>query len=174
MTLRKILPGINIWALIILLMLAGAGCKGKKAALSATDPAAERAKIENEAAARRQQEEEANRRREMEEQARLAEARNKEAEPYRKLENYFAAIANSNNLASANGSINEALTLFADRNTPVLIVISESAGQKDYDRPTTINQYLNYLKDQKKNPNRINHLVFDGSGKITEVELIKN
>ena len=82
--------------------------------------------------------------------------------------------ASTSSVAAANGSINEALTLFASKDTPVLIVISEANGQKDYDRPTTIGEYLNYLKDQKKNINKISHLEFDASGKITEVELVKN
>jgi hypothetical protein len=33
--------------------------------------------------------------------------------------------------------------MFASPETPVLIVISESHGQKDYDRPTTIKDYFN-------------------------------
>ncbi|HLZ16132.1 MAG TPA: hypothetical protein VKQ08_03795, partial [Cyclobacteriaceae bacterium] len=72
-----------------------------------------------------------------------------------------------------NSSINEALTLFASPQAPVLIVISEEDGKKDYDRPTTITAYLNYLKDQKKNINDIAGLKTDASGKITELELKK-
>ena len=75
---------------------------------------------------------------------------------------------------NAINQINEALSLFASPDTPVLIVISESGGQKDYDRPTTIKNYLNYLKDQKKNINKISDVKYDGSGKITELELKKN
>ncbi len=170
----RISTRISMWALVIMLVVAGASCKSKKSAMAVTDPAAEKAKMEQEAALRKQQEAEALRKQEMEEQARREEARRKAAEPYQKLENYFAAISSSNNLAAANSSIKEALTLFASKDTPVLIVISESNGQKDYDRPTTIGEYLNYLKDQKKNINKINQLQFDDSGKITEVELIKN
>jgi hypothetical protein len=95
-------------------------------------------------------------------------------EPKAKLNQYFQSIAGSGNAASANGSINEALALFASPDTPVLIVISEEGSQKDYDRPTTIRQYLNYLKDTKNNSNTISDLQFDNSGKITEVELRKN
>ena len=93
--------------------------------------------------------------------------------PQSKLEGYFSAISNSSNEASANSSINEALTMFSSADTPVLIVIHESGGQKDYDRPTTIKDYLNYLKDQKKKADKIGNLQFDPSGKITEVELVK-
>jgi len=98
----------------------------------------------------------------------------KENAPKVKLNEYFNAIANATSAASANKSINEALGLFSSSETPVLIVISEENGKKDYDRPTTINAYLNYLKDQKKNLNNINTLSVDDSGKITEVELRKN
>ena len=94
--------------------------------------------------------------------------------PKAKLNQYFESIARSSNVASANSSINEALALFASPETPVLIVISEENGQKDYDRPTTIRQYLNYLKDTKNNANTISNLQYDNSGKITEVELRKN
>lgn len=90
-----------------------------------------------------------------------------------KLTDYFSAIANAPTTTSANRSINEALTMFASPDTPVLIVISESGGMKDYDRPTTIREYLNYLKDQKKNINAISSIQTDGSGKITELELKK-
>lgn len=163
---------LGMWALIILLAVAG-GCKSKKKAMAVTDTDAEKAKMEQEAKLRQQQAEEERRKAEMEEKARAAEAKRKEREPYTKLENYFTAIANSSNVTSANSSINEALTLFASKDTPVLIVINESGGQKDYDRPTTIGQYLNYLKDQKKSANQISDLKFDSSGKITEVELVK-
>ena len=163
-----------MWALVALLLVAGAGCKSKKSAMGVTDPAAEKARMEQEAALRKQQEAEEQRKREMEEQARKEEERRKAEAPYRKLENYFAAISGTSSVAAANGSINEALTLFASKDTPVLIVMSEANGQKDYDRPTTIGEYLNYLKDQKKNINKISHLEFDASGKITEVELVKN
>ena len=63
--------------------------------------------------------------------------------------------------------------MFASDETPVLIVISESGGIKDYDRPTTIKQYLEYLKDTGKNVNRIGNIQYDSAGKITELELIK-
>lgn len=176
MVSNRISKRVALWALIIMLGTAGISCKSKKAALDATNAAAEKAKMEQEAALREQQkqEEEARRKLEMEEQARKEEAQRKAAEPYLKLENYFAAISGSNNIAAANSSINEALSLFASKDTPVLIVISEEGDQKDYDRPTTIGEYLNYLKDQKKNMNKINQLQFDSSGKITEVELVKN
>ena len=161
--------------LVLLVLLLATGCKSKK---KAAEAAAAKARMEQEAALRKQQEEEAERKKkEAEEQARRdAEAAKqaKASEPYTRLGQYFSAIATSTNLNSANTTINEALTMFASPQTPVLIVISESGGQKDYDRPTTIVDYLNYLKDQKKSINKVEKLQFDAAGKITEVELRKN
>lgn len=158
--------------LIIGMVAVGSGCKSKKKAMEAA--AAEKARLEQEAELRRQKDEEA--RREAEERAKReadAKAKAEAAAPRQKLEQLFGEIANSSNAASANRSISEALTLFASDETPVLIVISESGGMKDYDRPTTIKQYLEYLKDTKNNMNAISNLQFDSSGKITEVELKK-
>lgn len=162
----------------LLVVVCASGCKSKKKAMEAA--AAEKAKQEQEAALRKQQEEEERRKREAEEQAkRDAEAREREranaaaSTPAARLGQYFNAISTAGSATAANNSITEALTLFASPQTPVLIVIHESGGQKDYDQPTTIIDYLNYLKDQKKNADKIQNLQFDSAGKITEVELKK-
>ncbi len=152
------------------------GCKSSKKTSTATNAAAEKAKMEQEEILRKQKEEELKRknaedRAKMDAESALKDM--KETAPKFRLNEYFEAIANSANVTSANNSINEALAMFATAETPVLIVISEEAGKKDYDRPTTIKAYLNYLKDQKKNINNIENLKLDGSGKITEVELRK-
>jgi hypothetical protein len=163
-------------ALFVLLVLGGAGCKSKKKAMEAAKAAEEKAKMEQEAALKKQRdEEEAALRMEKEAEERAKrEAEARKSTPSAKLEEYFNAIAGSGSVASANSSINEALTLFSSPDTPVLIVIHESAdGQKDYDRPTTIKSYLNYLKDQKKSMNKVGDLQFDSNGRITSVELIK-
>ena len=89
------------------------------------------------------------------------------------LESSFSRIAASNNTTQANSIINETLKLFESKNVPVLIIISQAGGFNDYDRPTTIENYLNYLKDQKVSRNRVSDLKFNDNGKITEVELIK-
>jgi len=163
--------------LSFILMIGVFGCKSKKLAMEAAANK-EKARIEQEAALKKQKEREAEeaKKREAEEleRRRLKEAEMKAATPKAKLTEYFQAIAGAGNVASANNSINEALSLFASPETPVLIVISEYGNnQKDYDRPTTIKDYLNYLKDQKKNANAISDLKFDGAGKITEIELKK-
>lgn len=89
------------------------------------------------------------------------------------LDDYFNLIANSSNLATSNRYINDALKLFASEDTPVLIIVSKSGNVVDYDRPTTIRRYLEYLKDQKTARNKIENVVYDANGKITELELIK-
>ena len=166
-------PRFIMLALLVVLMAVGGGCKSKKKAAEAA-AAAERARMEQETAALKKQQEEDRKRREAEEEAaKKAAAEANKKGPQAKLEEYFNSISNSTNEASANSSINEALSLFASSDTPVLIVIHESGGQKDYDRPTTIRNYLNYLKDQKKQADKIGNLQFDNSGKITEVELVK-
>jgi hypothetical protein len=161
----------------ICLLLIGSGCKSKKKAMEARN-AAEKARVEQEAADKKKREEEEARKRDAEQRAKEeadAEAKRKAANstPAAKLDQYFNSITGSGNVASANSSISEALTMFASPQTPVLIVISEEGGAKDYDKPTTIQDYLNYLKDQKKNLNAISDIKYDGSGKITEVELTR-
>src|SRR5690606_14255206 len=156
-------PRVIMW--LFVLMICFTGCKSKKKAAEAARAAEERARMEQEATARAEEE---RKRKEAEEAARReAEARQREAlanAPKARLNQYFESIVRSGNVSSANASINEALTLFASPDTPVLIVISEENGQKDYDRPTTIRQYLNYLKDTKNNANSISNLQLDASG----------
>ncbi|WP_245558472.1 nucleoid-structuring protein H-NS [Fulvivirga imtechensis] len=164
------LSRIIMLALVAIMMIGGAGCKSKKKAGDVSDAEAEKARMEQEAKLRAEEEE---RRRAEEERLAREKARAEAEAPAQKLEMYFEAIANANSITSANQSIDEALTMFASPQTPVLIVISESGGQKDYDRPTTIKEYLNYLKDQKKNINTIGDLQVDSRGKITEIELVK-
>ena len=89
------------------------------------------------------------------------------------LQEFFEAVIKSKNLGLVKQKIEKALQLFSSDQTPVLIVISRSGGIKDYDRPTTIKKYLEYLKDQKINPNDVENVVYDSNGKIKELELIK-
>ena len=108
------------------------------------------------------------------EQERLeAEQQNQNGQPKLTLESNFARIASASSVTQANNLINETLRLFASDNTPVLIIISQAGGFNDYDRPTTIENYLNYLKDQKVSRNKVANLKFNDNGKITELELIK-
>ena len=108
------------------------------------------------------------------EEARIKTMEQEQAQaPKNMLESNFARIAASNNTTQANSIINETLKMFASNNVPVLIIISQAGGFNDYDRPTTIENYLNYLKDQKVSRNEVSNLKFNENGKITEVELIK-
>jgi hypothetical protein len=168
----RTLPRLTFFAVFVALASVGTACKSKKKAMEVDAGAAERERLEKEAALKRQQEEEAKKKRDAEERA-AREAEERKRAPYAKLEGYFNAISNASSTDAANASINEALSMFSTPDTPVLIVIHEAAGQKDYDRPTTIRDYLNYLKDQKKKADKVGELKFDASGKITEVELVK-
>lgn len=101
------------------------------------------------------------------------EALRQEGAEKKGLDDYFDLIAGSSNLATSNRYIGEALDLFASEEVPVLVIISKSGNIVDYDRPTTIRKYLEYLKDQKVVRNKIENVVYDANGKITELELIK-
>lgn len=88
-----------------------------------------------------------------------------------KLENYFNSVAAAGNASMANQTIQETLAMFSNQEIPVLIVIHEENGIKDYDEPTTIAKYLEYLKDTKKNLNYISDIRMDANGKVSELEL---
>jgi len=162
--------------LVLMLIISAFGCQSKKKAMEASYQASEKARVEQEAAQRKERDAEAARREAEEEARRKAEALSSETTDFAintRVNNYFEATAQASSVAAANATIADALTLFASPQTPVLIVISEEGGQKDYDRPTTISEYLNYIKDQKKNSNRISNVKTDDAGKITEVEVRK-
>ena len=89
------------------------------------------------------------------------------------LSDYFSSIANARSTSEANMFINDALGLFNSPDALVLIIISKTAEITDYDRPTTIKNYLNYLKDTKNNINKVEKIVYDDNGKIKELELLK-
>lgn len=88
-----------------------------------------------------------------------------------RLQSLFNSISVSGSADGANQSIQTALSMFSNQDTPVLIVIHEERGLKDYDEPTTIRRYLEYLKDTKKNMNLISSVRMDANGKVTELEL---
>lgn len=102
------------------------------------------------------------------------EARQKaEATKFVSLESMLKSIAGAPDVNTANDRINQTLMMFATPDVPVLIIISRAGGFNDYDRPTTIRKYLEYLKDQKVFGNLIEQVKYDDYGKITELELIK-
>ena len=108
-----------------------------------------------------------------EEERRQAEEREKANAADVVLGRNFSSIANAGSVSQANRVINETLGLFESPNVPVLIIIKQNAGFNDYDRPTTIEKYLNYLKDQKISPNKVHEIKYNANGKINELELIK-
>lgn len=106
---------------------------------------------------------------------RLAEEKAKRMESGTvRLSDYFASVARSSSVSEANLFINEALQLFSSPDAPVLIIISQEGTITDYDRPTTIKNYLNYLKDTGNNNNSIHNIEYDANGKIKELELKKS
>ena len=110
-----------------------------------------------------------------EERLRKIEEERKKAElsKYQPIESGFDAIAGAPNMETANSKINLALQQYATPDVPVLIIISQAGGFNDYDRPTTIALFLNYLKDKKQNNYKVETVKYDSQGKITELELIK-
>lgn len=90
-----------------------------------------------------------------------------------RLNNYFAAIAGASSIDVANRNIREALGLFSSGNAPVLIIIYAANGSEDFDEPTDISKYLNYIKDTGNNVHKVKEVVRDPSGKIKELVLVK-
>jgi hypothetical protein len=138
--------------LALFAMLAMGACKSKKKAVQPTPTPAPQEEVVQQAPPE-------------------APVRSAEEVAAEKLENYFNAVAAAGNATVANQSIQETLAMFSNQETPVLIVIHEENGIKDYDEPTTIKNYLDYLKDTKKNLNYISDIRMDASGKVSELEL---
>lgn len=90
-----------------------------------------------------------------------------------RLNNYFAAIAGASSIDVANRNISEALGLFSSENAPVLIIVYAANGSEDFDEPTDISKYLNYIKDTGNNVHKVKEVVRDPSGKIKELVLVK-
>ena len=90
------------------------------------------------------------------------------------LSNFFKDISKAGSADVANSSIQQALGMFASPEAPVLIIINENRNDVDYDKPTNITDYLNYLKDTSNNKNSVKSLAVDENGKITELVLTKN
>jgi len=88
------------------------------------------------------------------------------------IDNQFDAIATAGTIDGSNSQIQQTLEYFETPDIPVLIIISKSEGFNDYDRPTTISKFLNYLKDKKSYKYKIEAVKRNSVGKITELELI--
>lgn len=99
--------------------------------------------------------------------------RRSEQSEFAVVDNQLKAIAESKSMDAANAQIRLALDQFASPDVPVLIIISQSGGMNDYDRPTTAGKFLNYLKDVKYYKFSVETVKRDSMGKITEIELLK-
>ena len=95
------------------------------------------------------------------------------AKPENRLKKYFNDIATASSETDANNKITEALKMFSSFSSNVLIIISESEYGKDYDKPTNITKYLNYLKDSKNNVNAVEEIKYDADNKIKTLILRK-
>lgn len=109
-----------------------------------------------------------------EEEAKAAAENERRTQLKQDLESRFKSIAMASGVEDANRQIEDALQVFASAQVPVLTIIAmNSEGLKDYDRPSTIRKFLDYIKDQKQVPAQIHHIRFNEAGKISELELIK-
>ncbi|NMM49273.1 hypothetical protein [Marinigracilibium pacificum] len=72
-----------------------------------------------------------------------------------------------------NDKIDEIFSYYESKNTPVLTVVSFSGERPIFDRPMTIDQYLNYLKDKKVFNLSIYEITVNKDGKITKLVLSK-
>ncbi len=98
----------------------------------------------------------------------------KQAKVKTDLLSYFNRISQAADIETANKLIEEALTLFDSRNSPVLVIIKKTGSLKEYDRPSSIIRYLEHIKDFKTYENKIENITFsEDNGKISELELIK-
>ncbi|WP_420581565.1 hypothetical protein [Reichenbachiella sp.] len=89
------------------------------------------------------------------------------------LNNYFREVSGAATTAIANGNIDQALNMFSSPDAPVLIMIYNDGANPDYDEPTTISKYLNYLKDTKTKAATVEEVVYDSEGRIKELVLKK-
>jgi len=83
----------------------------------------------------------------------------------------FAKIMNAGSYAEADAVIKETLEKFSSPDAPVLVILYQSGEDVDYDKPTTIKDYLNYLKLQKKSNSIIYKVYYDENHKIKSLDL---
>lgn len=92
------------------------------------------------------------------------------------IENNFQGIADasrSGNASQVTSLTRTTLQLFSSDDATVLIIISREGSIVDYDKPTTIKRYLEFVRDQKASRNGVDTYQLDGDGKIKELDLIK-
>jgi hypothetical protein len=107
----------------------------------------------------------------------IAGMRNKKNVPLKdQLENSFSGIADaakSGNAGQVSSLTRNTLQLFSSDDAPVLIIISREGSIVDYDKPTTIKRYLEFVRDQKASRNAVDNYRLDADGKIKDLDLIK-
>ena len=105
----------------------------------------------------------------------IAGMRTKKVIPLKtQLDNNFQAIADASkagNSSQVMSLTHSTLQLFSSDVATVLIIISREGP--DYDKPTNIKLYLEFLRDQKANRNAVDSYQLDSEGKIKELDLIK-
>jgi len=92
------------------------------------------------------------------------------------IETAFQGIANaskSGDISKASQIIKNTMPLFTGEDAPVLIIISRDGSMVDYDKPTTIKRYMDFIRDQKASRNTVDTYLLDTDGKIKELDLIK-
>ena len=155
----------SVLMVLVVMILGASSCKSRKN-LSQVTPAEETEEIEevmpNEEVAE-----------EMEQPVVEPRVPEKILSKEQKLNNYFNAITASSSTEVANANIQEALSMFSHGGAPVLIMIYRDGANPDYDEPTTIEKYLNYLKDTKNKAATVEEVVYDSSGRIKELVLKK-
>ena len=145
-------------------------CKNKKKVAEVTDTEAAKEQVEERVAQIKQAEEQAE---EVSESAKKPVVVAKAMTKSEMLSKYFTEMTQATSYQAANTSKEKALQLFSNPNAPVLIAIYQSGGEVDYDEPTTISKYLDYLKDTKSKPALVEEMVMDDAGKIKELVLRK-
>ena len=83
----------------------------------------------------------------------------------------FNALTDPDEADDSNDIILETLAYFESNDSPVLIILQKLNGKVFYDRPTTIEQYLYYLKDLKKNHHEIEEMNLNNNDKIDKLIL---
>ena len=87
------------------------------------------------------------------------------------LTDQFKALVNPMPADDSEDIITETLTYFESNESPVLIILQQLDGKTFYDRPTTIEKYLYYLKDLKKDSHQIEKVNLNNNDKINKLIL---
>ncbi|MDN5216761.1 hypothetical protein QQ020_32120 [Fulvivirgaceae bacterium BMA12] len=87
------------------------------------------------------------------------------------LTDQFKALANPMPAVDSEDIISETLNYFESNDSPVLIILQKLDGKTFYDRPTTIEKYLYYLKDLKRESHQIEEVNLNTNDKINKLIL---